>query len=76
MPRLDLYSVDYANHQLHMRLKGEDTIGQAWIMAELVANLTPDTAAVRVYHGNLPVLETRSGVTQFGLWHCHYEEDS
>lgn len=74
MPRFELYSVDYANHELHMRLTSEETIARAWFMGDIVSNLTPSTAAVRVYEQGIPVLETRSGVTQFSIW--HYEEES
>lgn len=73
MPRFELYSVDYANEGLHMPLTSEETIGRAWFMGDIISNLTPSTAAVRVYEEGIPVLETRSGVTQFGIW--YYEEE-
>lgn len=72
MPRFDLYSVDYDNDLLHMRLKGADSLDEAWTWADVISGFSPYTAAIRAYEGRLAALEARPGIVQFGLW--HYQE--
>lgn len=69
MPQYELYSVDYDNDELHMRLKGVESLDDAWTWAEITSAYNPSSCAMRVYEGRLAALEARPGIVQFGLWH-------
>ena len=69
MPLTKIFAVDKDREEFHMPLGSYADLTEALFHAEGLSLYTPSHHAVRIYLGELPVMETNCGQFQSGLFY-------